>query len=346
MAYVPNTEQIYNALLFGVVADGSTDDTAAWNALFVTIASACGGTAYLPPGKRSLCTGALTPMPFGAASPALRIMGGGSYNPFADPASGASILDLRYNGGGSAVAKIDCRGVGRLEIDHLSLVSGGTDDYPFFQTTNTTVHIHDNYVSGHSANSGISCVQDVFILGGTNLSDIGTGASDAPFGGYGTVIERNGFNRIRTGVQCRSAANAIIIGPNFWSSTCGGDTTHGAITIGASALPPTGNVLLANLFETIYYPYPIIFSAAAHYNIGLGNGIWDWESSSHFIASVSDASGNTGNRMIGSYSPDLGSGAPEIRTITTSGSVTLAATGTYLVVCVGGGGAGGSSGTP
>ena len=98
---------VYNALNYGVVADGSTDDTAAWNTLFATILAAGGGTAFLPAGKTSRCNGALNPYPFSSSSTVssgLRICGGMIALGDVDTPTlaGAATLDLRYNGGSSA----------------------------------------------------------------------------------------------------------------------------------------------------------------------------------------------------------------------------------------------------
>jgi hypothetical protein len=348
VSYSPNNPW-YNVLNYGVVADGVTDDTTAWNTLFVTILAAGGGTALLPAGRTSLCNGALNPYPFATSStvsPGLRITGGGPSAPgdVGHGSTGASILDLRWNGGTSAtitavsgsgtvvtftatnsftagemvtfsglgggftalngtnaivlaaglsgsqfaiastvtgatsgtgtaappVAKIDTRGHAQLMIDHLTIKSGGTDDFPFFQTTNTAVTAHDLSLFGHSANTGTACVQDAFILGGTNISNIETGASDASFQGYSTRFERVYFENIRTGFFCRSTANAIVIQNCVWSSTCGGDTTHGAISVTGG----TGNVFAHNLIEAQNYPYPFTFGTGSPFNIGVGNGTW------------------------------------------------------------------------
>lgn len=345
---IHKNEPVYNALYYGVVADGSTDDTAAWNALFVTIASAGGGTAVLPAGKTSLCSSVLTPMPFGAASPHLRITGAGSYYPYGDPAAGASVLDLRFNGdSGVHLGKIDCRGYGRLELDHLTLKSGGTDDFLFFYATNTTVYLHDLQFSGHSANSGASCVQDAIQARANpgNLSDITTGAADAPFQGYGTVIERNGFNRIRSAVRLCAAANGVVVRDNTVDNLCGGDTTHGAFTLPSGTVSaPTSNIFSGNLVEVTHYPFVWVF-AGGNQNQCVGNSLFDGTTGTN--KTVKDA--GTGNRFYataidGSFTdyPDVGS----VQVITSGTSFTPTATGTYLVACVGGGGSGGAGGTP
>ena len=387
MSYTPDSAKPwYSAMDNGILADGSTDDTAAWNALFAKILTNGGGTAYLPPGRTSLCSGALLPIPYvnnTTNQPSLRITGSGPPGPGDTglTAVGAGILDLRYNGenavlnitatggtyslnyngsatasinyndnagtiqtrlqatpsGGSltvsgtnpftitgsglplsatttsltggtatitnnAVAKIDTRNHGQLEIDHLTLKSGGSDDYPFFQTTNTAVYGHDLMIQGHTANSGTGCVQDGFNLGGliVNVSTNAAGNSDAIFQGYSTRFERVSFENIRIGFNCRAAANGCVFNANVFSSTCGGDTTHGAFTAGSAALPATNNTYNDNLIEITHYPYAFVFIASAVNNTGVGNGLYDQSGTS--LATCSDASGNTGNRFLGTYS--------------------------------------------
>jgi hypothetical protein len=288
--------QVFNALAYGVKADGSTDDTAAWNALFVTVATAGGGAIYLPGGRHSVCLGALTPMPYGTSCPYTRIFGAGSYadGSGAGLSKGASILDLRYSGSGNP-AKIDCRGLGLLEIDHLSIVSGGSDNWPIFQTTNTTVHAHHNKIVGNVANSGTSCVQDGFVLGSTTTNY--DGSSTAGFRGYGTIIEKNAFSHIRQGILCQTYCNGTILGPNAWDGTCGGDATHGAITLDATHGEASGNVLLGNLVECIGYVYGVIFRSATN-NYGFGNQFWD--PGAGYISDFLDG-GLSGNQMFGTY---------------------------------------------
>src|SRR6267378_4333514 len=144
--------------------DGVTDDTTAINNTIATAASSTnasspGGTIMFP-ASTCLMLGAMDIPYHGGASSTLpyqkplRLTGtessaNGYWTVIALP-SGGSVLDMRYAGGdGTHVAKIDTRGAGRLEIDHLTIKDGGTDNYPFIQTTNTTVFIHDNAFSGN-----------------------------------------------------------------------------------------------------------------------------------------------------------------------------------------------------
>lgn len=162
----------------------------------------------------------------------LRIFGGiGGWNNYLTTQTitqGMSVLDLRYNGGGSQIAKIDTRGGGLLEIDHLILLSGGSDDYQFIQTTNTTVQIHHNCIIGNLANDGQTCVQNFCRLGGD-----GSGANQsldpqAFFQGYGSKLNDNMYNNIQFAHIYGSQCNGVEVQNETISQTCGSADVHGA----------------------------------------------------------------------------------------------------------------------
>jgi hypothetical protein len=199
--------QIYNAVSYGIVGDGATDDTAAWNSLFATIATETGGggaAIYLPHDAHSICLGALV-IPNDGGGPApnntnkfLRIFGAGGYSNGAwisASAGASSSISATTEPTDYTPTKIVTLGYGLLELDHLSLVSGGTDDLPFFLTTNTSVQHHHLYVSGNSAHSGASCKQDAFLIGGT--SDSTDGTVTGKFNGYPYSVKEHYFDRIR-----------------------------------------------------------------------------------------------------------------------------------------------------
>lgn len=168
--------KVYNIRDYGAVGDGTTDDTAAVNAAIAAAVSAGGGSVYVPPTtSKYRCNGAIT-IPysggyFTAVQPPIRIYGdGANWNGRWTSlyVTTGSILDLRYDGSdGLHPAKIDTRGAGYLEVDNLTMVSGGTDNFTFFQTTNTTVFIHNCAVQGNPTKSGPNCTQDFMHFGGT-----------------------------------------------------------------------------------------------------------------------------------------------------------------------------------
>lgn len=171
---VSRTMPTYNVKAYGAKGDGTTDDTAAFNSAISAAAANGGGTIYVPkPPVKYLILGALTVPYTGPATlpvqPPIRITGDGSaWNGYwaTSPVNGSTVLDLQYTGGdGLYKAKIDTRGGGKLEIDHLTLEDTASDNFLFIQTTNTTVHIHDNAFVGNPANTGTGVTQDVIRLG-------------------------------------------------------------------------------------------------------------------------------------------------------------------------------------
>lgn len=258
---------------FGAVGNGVADDTTAVQAA-IAAAGLTGGQVWFPPGTY-LITGQLS-MPVDGASPpngapSLRLFGSGSYidGVWTGAAAGPSILDLRYS---ASQAKIDTRGRGVLEIDHLTLKSGGTDDLLFIHTTNTTLRIHDNAFFGHSTNSGTTCVQDAIALGGTSTAIDGT--ANAAFQGYGTVIKDNYFFKIRRGVVGQTFCNNVAIKTNTFSTTCG-NSGGGAIELhGLVSSNDVGNTISENTIEVVNYQYGVTADYAANNTLG-PNGFYD-----------------------------------------------------------------------
>ena len=209
-----------------------------------------GGTIRLSSGDCTVTSLPTLPNTGGSAptQPPLRITGqGASANGYwTGLPAGGTRLNLTQN---ATVAKIDTRGAGLLEIDHITLMDGGSDCSAFIQTTNTTLHIHDNAFSGTA--SGSSACNDAMILGGTSTT-IG-GSSIAPFQGYGTVIEDNFFDKIKRGVYGQAFANAVVVRDNTWSGTCGG--VAAVEFAGASSNGNYGGIIVGNLFEISNYNY-------------------------------------------------------------------------------------------
>jgi Pectate lyase superfamily protein len=167
--------------------------------------------------------------------------------------------------------KFDTRGLGLLEITGLTFMEGGTATTPFLSTTNTTLHIHDCAFIGFGAGTG--CQQDAIILGG--LSTIMDGGFDAPFQGYGTVIEANYFNHIRRGIWGRTYCNGCVFCDNTWWSNCGSTANEAAIDIiGLPSNTCSGNVIRGNLIEVSSYTYAIKLDYAIGTTI-IGNNYYD-----------------------------------------------------------------------
>lgn len=272
---------------YGAVGDGTTDDTTAMNAVWAA-GQATGRTVKLTAGKTYLCLGALAPTYTGTGTSTLqkplRVTGPGqvSSNGYwaSNPLNGGATLDLRYDGtGGAHPAKIDTRGAGAIEIDHINLISGGTDDFPIFQTTNTQAHIHHNFIQGNTGNTGSACKQDAIFFGGTT-NTVGNTA-DAPFQGYGGSVHDNYFSHIRRAFVGRTYCNSIPFTSNTISTTCGNDGTGTGNLGGAYELHGrtstdfcVGNIERGNTIECSGYKYAVALENAVSNAIG-PSGYWD-----------------------------------------------------------------------
>jgi hypothetical protein len=252
---------------YGAVGNGSTDDTTAIQAA-ITAAAVSGGTVFFPP-LTFRCNGQLLLPNDGAGIPTqkpIRLLGAGCHcaGRSMEP-SGGTILDLRYAG---ADAKVKTRGIGNLEIAGITFMDGGTSSNAFLFTTNTSLHVHDVAFCGNVAKSLATCDQDAIVLGGTTTTIDGT--DTAPFQGYGTVIERCYFQRIRRGVYGRMYCNSVVIRDNTWWATCGSDNTAAAIEFVGSC---NGNYVAGNLIEVVGYVYGIRATDSA--NNYFANSFWD-----------------------------------------------------------------------
>jgi len=293
----------------GAKGDGTTDDTLAVNAT-IAAAQTNGGKVWLQ-SKTYLCLGAITPIYTGPSTAPVqkpvRITsnGGAGSNGYwaVGVINGGPILDLRYDGtDGLHPAKIDTRGAGSLEIDHIILKSGGTDDYPFFRTSNTTCFLHHNMVVGNAAHIRAAAVQDVFVFGGTSTATVGDGP-DAPFQGYGSKVHDNYFANIRRGFLGQNYCNSIPVESNTFSTTCG-SSTGGAIEFHGSAVAgfTVGNSTRNNTIEVTNYKYAIVADYAVNCTFG-PDGYWD-PSPATFAGSIFITSTCAWNRAVAGYYPD------------------------------------------
>ncbi|HET7213629.1 MAG TPA: glycosyl hydrolase family 28-related protein [Terriglobia bacterium] len=272
--------QLFNVKAYGAKGDGSTDDTAAVNAAFAAAYAARGGVIYFPPGIY-LIAGALTVPNDGASSPKqppYRIEGasmdGNSASWGLAPSNGSILMMTETS---DAQGKIDTRGGGYMEIDHVSFQDSASDSVPFIFTTNTTLHVHD--CSFTSSQTGTANVQDAIILGGPNPADLGTGNADAPFQGYGTVIRDDYFNRVRHAVVGNTYANGIqivdnTVGQGSGSATAG-DAPFKFVGYGAGAQNDSGGYISGNLIEETYYSYGVRLDQNAESFTMLGNNGYD-----------------------------------------------------------------------
>lgn len=299
-----------------------TDETVAFTAMLTSILAATDRAVISFPAGTLRIDGQILIPNDGTTPPkqkSLRFTGAGpSHNGQGAPALGGTIIDLRYNGAG--VAMIDTRGLGYLEIDHLTLAcNDATVTKPFIQTTNTTLHIHDVEFQGSltKAGSAGTCDQDAIILGGTTLNL--DGSSTAAFQGYGTVIRDCFFSHIRRAVYGRTFCNAVQIVDNTVWTTCGSNLAGGAAIefLGLSGNTCTGNVVMNNLIEIAYYPYAIKADWTVNSTFAFNNC---FDQTATTLASVRFEANATQNLVIDGYRNDL---KPGISDASSGGSNTF-----------------------
>jgi len=272
--------------------------------LAITAANAAGGgTVYFPAGVY-LIAGALTipnggQVPVPAQNP-LRFTGalqdGSSSSGLAKAPTGGAILNLTETT--NTVAKIDTRGAGFLEIDHLTLEDTGGDAVPFVQTTNTVVQIHNNSFVGSKSTTLAN--QDAIVLGSTTTTI--DGSATAAFQGYGTVIRDNWFNHIRRAVYGLTFANGVqVVDNTVWQASGSNLASGAAIEFDGTGEAPgtdTGNYIAGNLIEAVGYIYGIKLTYSESDTV-TGNNIYD--GGTGFLNSIDFASSAIHNTAICGY---------------------------------------------
>src|SRR5205807_4411875 len=179
---------------------------------------------------------------------------------------GASLIDFRYTTTNNA--KIDTRGRGVLELDHLVLTDTSGNSEPFIFSSNTSIIIHDNIFVGSKTSLWD---QDAIILGGTNSTNVATSSADAPFQGYGSQIYNNHFHRIRRAVYAKMYANGVPVHHNtVWLDS--GFTTGAAFEYDGDPLSTVqslaGIPLHHNLVEMTNYKYGVLCREVTNSTLG------------------------------------------------------------------------------
>lgn len=186
-----------------------------------------------------------------------------------------SVLNLTNN---ATAGKFDSRAFGLLEIDHLDIEDASTDCSPFVFDTGTVLKFHDNHVTGTA--SGTSACNNGLVLGGPSSSSDNTNdlTVNSFFGGYGTVITSNQFDKISHPFLLQKAANNIVISNNEIESDCG-DATGAPIEFNPASTGGTtrGNLFSGNTLEITNYEYAALYigTGTESGNNFIGNGLWD-----------------------------------------------------------------------
>src|SRR5262249_52229688 len=153
-----------------------------------------------------------------------------------------------------AGGKIQTLGDGYLEIRHLTLLEGGSaaTTTPFVWTTNTVLNIHHVGFYGYPTLSGITCVQDCVIFGGT--SNVVGNTTDSSFQGYGSVMRECYGNRIRRMAYLRAGANSVIVRDNVVWNGSGSNLAGGAaFEIDGGSGNCDGAIISGNVIEITGY---------------------------------------------------------------------------------------------
>ncbi len=225
------------------------DDTAAFLAAITAAYNNHGGTVMVPVGPGYMCqigghvvmpndgTAHSSPNPYSSQYP-IRITSNAPMNTSAQgnqTISGGAILNLTYSGAG--VAKIETYGLGRLEIDHLTLQDNAGDSLPIFFATGTQVHLHDNLWMD-TTRSGTGCAMDAILLGGVNATFTNINDPTAAFQGDDSIIAGNQFNGIRRVLYGKTYAQGIHFEDNTigWNSGSNVTTAITAATNASSAI--------------------------------------------------------------------------------------------------------------
>lgn len=186
-----------------------------------------------------------------------------------------SVLNLTNN---ATAGKFDSRAFGLLEIDHLDIEDTSTDCSPFVFDTGTVLKFHDNHVTGTA--SGASACNNGIVFGGPSSSSDNTNdlTVNSLFGGYGTVVTSNQFDKISHPFLLQKAANNLVISNNEVESDCG-DATGAPIELNPASTGGStrGNLFSGNTLELTNYEYAALYigTGTESGNNFTGNGLWD-----------------------------------------------------------------------
>ena len=200
-----------------------------------------------------------------------------------------SCIQLAYNGNGNYLdAKIISYGLGKITIEDITFEDNSGDNTPFFYGVYTTWSVRKCAFLG--SKNGLECDQDVFILGGTNESEVGD-IPNGGFQGYGTIIADNYFNKIRRGIVGQNYFNGNIIQNNTFWFGCG-NSNGGAIEFRSDSIQTcTGNLIIGNLVEMIYYNNFFV-GEQANNNSFIANNLFDTETHTTSYYDFTDSSYN------------------------------------------------------
>ena len=123
---------------------------------------------------------------------------------------------------GGDFAKIETYGMGKFEIEGLTMFDPGSDWLPFFRTTGTTYYLHNMEIYG-TGNK-----QDAIVQGGTSNAFTTLNSPLAAFQGYDSHVDYLFFNKIRRATYTQMfSATTYVTDPNVFQE-CASDIPEGA----------------------------------------------------------------------------------------------------------------------
>lgn len=229
----------------------------------------------------------------------IRIVGAGPlFSGQGGAPNGGTIIELAFAG---SPARLYTRGDGLLQLENLTLSSPAPNSTPLLMSTNTTLLVRG--CTFYGSITAPNCIEDAIVLGGA--SNIIGNSANAPFQGYGTIIEGNYFSRVRRGVFLRSYGNGVVIRDNTWWRTSGGpEGDDNAVAIESLGYhwseKNAGGVITGNLIECTYYKYAIKLTDTIQFAI-IANNFYDAEHSTHMQAYYYLADSTRSNLIIDGF---------------------------------------------
>lgn len=273
---------VFDVQTYGAVGDGVTDDSPAILEATRDAYDAGAGRVFFPqteagvylveneiyiPNNGDPNSPTTVPITFCGPVPV-----GGSHGDSGLPTDVFGVtLDLRATGGG----KIVSHGRGTLGLRNLVLTQMGsaTDTTPLVLVTGTTLVAQDCWFKGYPTLTGYTCAQDAIHLGGT--STVPGNTDNSKFRGYGTVIERCAFNRIKQAMVGGPACNGTAFTFNFVDGDCGDSAGSAILLSGVSSKHAEANVVFGNTIEVSQYKYGAVTFNYAYHNFVTHNGLYD-----------------------------------------------------------------------
>ena len=274
---------VFNVKTYGAIGNGVADDTAAVNAAKNAAQQINGSVVYFPAGTYKVTPpiiltnnglGSIN----GAAQNTISFIGDGQADFNSGLTVGSQIVFAFTNG--NTPFCFETFGAGNCEIGKLILTAGSpgqTNKSTIIFTSGTRIHVYDCMLAGSVAGN-IKGIQLGYFGVSTNTSQF-SGTTNAPFGGYISVIERNTFWQVGPGVVGGNYCNGNVIKDNYFAGTGGVNIPAWIVFGGQNGNMDIADVFTGNCFEAgdsthTYMPYVFIFTNCEGMQVN-GNTVFD-----------------------------------------------------------------------